>query len=106
MVLSGQLALTATAQRLSNMLGGASSGDAVDPKQDLPCLLILIQATGADAYIGDDNATTSTNYGTKIVSTATVAERLGPFGTGGAVKLSDIWIAGSGATARVTAITF
>ena len=36
MVTSGQLALAAAAQRLSNAYGGASLGNVVNPAQDLP----------------------------------------------------------------------
>lgn len=104
-VFAGQLTLSATPQRLSNVYGGASLTDRVNAAQDLPCLMVLLQATGADAYLGQDNTVSSSVYGTKVASASTGAERLGPF-WGGAVKLSDLWVVGSGATLHVTAVTF
>lgn len=105
MVVYGKLVLTAGAQRLSNVYGGASLGNVINAAQDLPAMQILLQATGAAAFLGSDQNVTSTNYGTQILTTALTAERIGPF-PAGSVKLSDIWVAGAGATLWVTVITF
>lgn len=104
-VRSYQLALAAAAQRLSNVYGGASLGNAIDPKEDIPYRQVLIQATGADAFLGMTSAVTSTTYGTAVDSTDLQPVVLGPFGTG-PIKLSDLWVAGAGATIHVTGIPF
>lgn len=104
-LISGQLALATAAQRLSNMYGGGSLGNVVNPIQDVPLRQVLIRAAGATAYLGQDANVTASVYGTDILTTALVAERIGPFDTGG-IKLSDIWVAGSGSTVHVTGVVF
>lgn len=111
MVYSGQLTLAAASQRLSNIYGGASLNNAINPAQDLPFRQVILQATGADAFMGGDipagqgALVTSTVYGTAIDSTDLQGITLGPFNAG-PIKLSDIWVAGAGATLRVTGISF
>jgi hypothetical protein len=104
MVISFQLALAAAAQRLSNGYGGPSLGNVVNPAQDLPILEVVIQSAGAAAFMGDAADVTSTEYGTTITTT-NEGVHLGPFAAG-ALKLSDLWVAGAGATLHVTAVTF
>jgi hypothetical protein len=104
-MISGQLALAAGAQRLSNLYGGASLGDTVSPAQDVPLRQVLLTADGADAFVGATSAVTSTAYGTKVDSAENVPVSIGPFNSGG-IKLSDIWVAGAGATLHVTGIVF
>ncbi len=105
MVVSGQLVLGAVAQRLSNVYGGASLGNVVNAAQDIAMLQVVLFAEGADAFLGQDALTTSTNYGNKVDSAENQPVYLGPFGAG-AVKLSDIWVAGAGSTLHVFAIGF
>jgi hypothetical protein len=105
MVISGQLVLAAGAQRLSNLYGGASLNNAVNAAQDIAMLQVVLFAEGADAFLGQDALTTSTNYGNKVDSAENLPVYLGPF-TAGALKLSDLWAAGAGSTIHVLAIGF
>ena len=101
-----QLTLAAAAQRLSNVYGGASANNAIDPKQDIPYRQILLQATGADAVIGMDSATAAAGtYGTNVDSSDLQPVTLGPFSEG-PIKLSDIWAAGASATIHITGIPY
>lgn len=110
---SGQLVLAAAAQRLSNVYGGASIAppNTIVPAQDLAYRQVILQATGADAFLGGDlpagqgALVTSTVYGTAIDSTDLQGITLGPFSTG-PIKLTDLWVAGAGATLHVTGIPF
>jgi hypothetical protein len=102
---SGQLTLAAAAQRLSNAYGGASLNNAVVPQQDVGYRQVLLMADAADAFIGMDLNVTSTVWGTKVDSTDLQPVVLGPFETG-PIKLSDIWVAGAGATIHVTGVVF
>lgn len=104
MIVSGQLALAAGAQRLSNLYGGASAGNAIDPKQDVPYQAILLQAAGADAFVGQDLNVTSSVYGTKVASTDLQPVTLLTTRTGSPLKFSDLWVAGAGATIHVLGI--
>ena len=104
-VISGQLVLAAGAQRLSNLYGGASVGDAIVPALDVPLRQVLLVAEGADAFLGATSATTSSAYGVKVDSAENVPTPLGPFDNGG-IKLSDVWVAGAGATLHVLGIVF
>jgi len=100
---SYQLVLAAAAQRLSNVYGGASLGNLIDPKEDIPYRQILLQATGANAFLGMDSLVTLTVYGTEVDATDLQPIGLGSFDTG-PLHLSDIWAAGAGATIHITAI--
>jgi hypothetical protein len=102
---SYQLALAAAAQRLSNVYGGKSLGNIIDPKEDIPYRQVLLQATGADAFVGMDSLVTSTTYGTKVASTDLQPILLGPYESG-PIHLSDLWVAGAGATIHVSGIPF
>lgn len=104
-VISGQLVLAAGAQRLSNAYGGESVANAVVPRLDVPLRQVLLTAEAADAFVGATDATTATVYGTKVDSTENVPVSLGPFDNGG-IKLSDLWVAGAGATLHVLGIVF
>jgi hypothetical protein len=95
-MVSFQLVLGAAAQRLSNGYGGDSANNAVNPAQDIPYTQVCLQASGADAFLGADNLTTSTLWGAKVVATD-----LQPVILTGSVKLSDIWVAGAGSTIHV-----
>lgn len=102
---SYQLALDAAAQRVSNVYGGASLGNVINPVADIPYRQVLLQAESADAFLGMDSAVTATIYGTKVDSTDLQPVTLGPFDTG-PIHLSDLWAAGAGATLHVTGIPF
>lgn len=103
-----QLALSATAQRLSNIYGGksaANGGNVVDPAADIPFKEIRLQATGADAYAGDTSAVSAASYGAVIPTTLTQGILYSGQGAG-PIKLSDIWVVGAGSTLHVTGIPF
>ena len=105
MVTSGQLALAAAAQRLSNAYGGASLGNGVNPAQDLPYRQVLLYAESADAFVGADSLVTSTIHGIKVDSAENLPVSIGPFPDGG-IKLSDLWVAGASATLHFLGIVF
>jgi hypothetical protein len=103
MVRSYQLTLAAAAQRLSDVYGGTPG--AKDDRTDIPYRQILLSASGGDAFLGDDAATTSTEYGIDVSADVTVPVSIGPFETG-PVKLSDLYAAGAGSTLHILAIPF
>jgi hypothetical protein len=98
-----QLTLAAAAQRLSDVYGDGVG--VVNAANDLPYRQLLLSATGADAFVGDDAEVDSTDYGALVDSTALTPVVLGPFETG-PLKLSDLYVAGAGATLHVLAIPF
>lgn len=104
---SYQLVLAAAAQRLSNVYGGASLGNVIDPKADIPYRQIILEAEAAAAFVGMDSLTSSTVYGTRVDSTAATAPLVvfGPF-EAGPIHLSDFWVAGAGSTIHVSGIPF
>lgn len=124
---SFQIALTAGATRLSDVYLGMTQGDVGGPltnigggpgkpdaRSDIAYAQIIISASGAAAFIGSDkdmsgNGTTpvsSTTYGLRMDSTATVpAQTFGPFERG-PMKLSDYWASGSGSTLHILAVPF
>lgn len=111
---SYQLTLAATAQRLSNVYGGGSANNVINPADDIGYRAIFLQATGANAFLGGENPpgqqgmgalVTSSNYGTEIDATDLQPVVLGGYDAG-TVKLSDYWVAGAGATLHVTGIPF
>lgn len=111
---SYQLVLAAAAQRLSNVYGGASANNAINPADDIGYRAIYVQTTGANAFVGGENppaqqamgaAVTSTNFGTEIDATDLQPVVFGGYDAG-TVKLSDYWVAGAGATLHVTGIPF
>jgi hypothetical protein len=105
MVVSGQLALAAAAQRLSNAYGGASLGNVVNALQDVGFRHLLLSADAADAFVGQDALTTSVVWGVKVDSSDLQPTPLGPFDAG-PVKLSDLWVAGAGSTIHFIGITY
>lgn len=102
---SFQLVLAAAAQRLSNVYGGQSANNVIWAADDIPYRQVLLMADGADAFIGADATVTSVVWGTKVDSTDLQPVYIGSY-SDGAVKLSDIWIAGAGATIHVSGIPF
>lgn len=103
---SYQLTLAAAAKRLSQVYGDADSlANQINEANDIPYRYLMLQATGADAYIGVDSTTTSTTYGTKVASADTQPISLGHYDAG-PIRLSDIWVAGNGAVIHVTGVPF
>lgn len=105
MLRSYNLTLAATQQRLSDVYGGAPGS--VDPKVDIPYRQVILQASGAAAYIGADPAVLSTTvYGNKVDSANTgPGTILGPFDQG-PIKLSDLYALGAGAVLHITGIPY
>ena len=68
-VRSYQLALAAGALRLSDVYGDGAG--VVNPKNDIPYRQVVLQASGAAAFVGFNNLVTSTVYGAKIDNTFT-----------------------------------
>jgi len=95
------LALAATPKRLSAAYPASSSLSA--EQQDISFRQVVLSTAGADAYLGDATVTTAT--GVKITATAPVPLSLGPF-TSGAVKLSDLYAVGAGATLQILGVPF
>lgn len=89
---SFQITLTAGAKRLSDVYGDGPG--VINAANDLPYRQILFTAE-ADSFLGSAATVTSTTYGIKIASAATLPVALGAFETG-PLKLSDLWGAGSG----------
>lgn len=126
---SFQLTLAATPTRLSDAYIGltdASRGGNIggapglpDARSDVPYRQIVIQAAGAAAFVGGSDMAasalspdanhgpvSSTIYGVRLDSTATVpAQIFGAYETG-PMKLSDLWAAGAGATLHILAFPF
>lgn len=103
-IVYGQFACQAAAIQLSRIYG-ALTGTAL-AAADIPLREILITAEAGVVYGGGDNLVTSTNYGWSVSNTALTPARIaGPFNEG-PVKLSDIWVAGAGATVHVQGIAF
>jgi hypothetical protein len=99
-----QLNLAATAKRLSDVYGGSTGQP--DPSLDIPYRWLVVQAEKADVWIGDETVT-QVKYGVRLgVSNMNEATgHLGPFGSG-AVRLSDIWAVGPGATLHILGLRF
>src|SRR5437773_677151 len=103
-VRSYQLVLAAGALRLSDVYGDGAG--VANPKNDIPYRQVILQASGAAAYVGFTNLTTSSVYGAKVDNTFTgPGVSLGPF-EAGPIKLSDLWVAGAGSTISVLGIPF
>lgn len=97
-----QITLGAVAKRLSDVYGGVAGANP-DAALDLPYREIQF-TTEADAFLGGTNLVTSTTYGIKVATAATVPAKIGAYETG-PVKLSDLWGAGSGVL-HILAIEF
>jgi hypothetical protein len=97
MVKTYQVALTASAQRVSTVL-------ALTEAQNIPYRQLILSAGGADATIGGDASVTA-GTGFKVALTATVPLSLGPFPTG-PLKLSDLYALGAGSTLSIIGVPF
>jgi hypothetical protein len=95
------LALAAGAKRVSDVYGGTAG--AIDAATDIPYRQLLLSTTGADGYIGGSSV--STTAGIKIATASTFPVSIGPFPTG-AVKLSDLYAVGAGATLQILGVPF
>lgn len=98
-----QLTLGAAALRLSDVYGDGAG--VINAAHDVPLRQVLLSASGADAFLGGDDTTTSTDYGVVVDSTALVPVTLGPFESG-PVKLSDLYAAGAGATLHILVMPY
>jgi hypothetical protein len=94
--------LGVTGKRLSDVYGGVAGTP--DETKNIPYRQFIIQALGADGFIGAASSVTASN-GYKLAVTATVPFVLGPFETG-PVKLSDLWAAGAGSTLNIIGVPF
>ena len=101
MVVIQQLALAASAKRLSDAYGGTAG--VPDPALNVAYRQLIISATGAAATIGSTSAVTTTTG--IVIATAGPPLVLGPFETG-AVKLSDLYGIGAGATVTLVGVPF
>jgi hypothetical protein len=98
---SFSLTLSASAKRVSDVYGGAAS--VRDAATDITYRQLLVQATGADAYLGDSTAVSAAT-GMKLTAGAAPVS-IGPFDSG-PIKLSDLWGIGAGATLQVVGVPF
>jgi hypothetical protein len=101
MIVSVQLALAAGAKRLSDAFGGTPGTP--DETKNVSFRQILLTATGAAATIGGPGVTPTT--GVTIATTAPLPLSIGPFQSG-AVKLSDLYAVGAGATLSVVGVPY
>jgi hypothetical protein len=101
MVVTLQLALAASpVKRLSDVYGGTAG--VPDETKNIPYRQLVITSVGASATIGSTvGVTTTTGY----VLPTTGQLVLGPFTTG-AVKLSDLYGVGAGATLTILGVPF
>ena len=96
-----QLTLAATRQRLSAALANTEVGGA----DDVAYRQLILSTSGADAFIGGPTVST-TDYGRALDSAdAENQVSIGPFESG-AVKLSDLYAVGAGATLHIFGIPF
>ena len=101
MVKAYTLTLSGVAQRLSQVLPSGAGNAQPSAADDIPFRQLRLQADPANAnvvFVGADNTVSSTTHGGSLDSTqATAVDHLvfGPFETG-PVKLSDIWVNGTG----------
>lgn len=98
MVRTYQAPLTASAQRLSTVLFGT------DETKNIPFRQLIIQAAGADGFLGSD-ATVLATTGVKVALAATMPLSIGPFDTG-PVKLSDLYAIGTGSTLNILGVPY
>lgn len=98
---SFSLTLSASAKRLSDVYGGTVG--VRDAATDIPFRQLLVQATGADGYLGDSNAVNTTT-GMKLTAGAAPVS-IGPFDSG-PIKLADLWGIGAGATLQILGVPF
>jgi hypothetical protein len=101
MIVAYQLALAASAKRLSDVYGGTAG--VPDETKNVTFRQVLLTAAGADVFIGGSGVTAAT--GAKVALTALLPLSIGPFNSG-AVKLSDLYAAGAGATVNIVGVPF
>lgn len=101
MVVTLQLALAASSKRISDVYGGVAG--VPDEAKNISYRQVILAATGAPATIGSTTGVTATSgivipiLGPPLV--------LGPFPTG-AVKLSDLYGIGAGATVTIMGVPY
>jgi hypothetical protein len=101
MVVTLQLVLSASAQRVSDAYGGPPG--VVDQAKNIPYRQLLLSTSGAAAAIGGSAGVTAAT-GLPIALTAAPLS-LGPFSTG-PLKLSDLYAIGAGATLTILGVPF
>lgn len=101
MVATFQLALAASAKRVSDVYGGVAGTP--DETKNVGYRQLILTATGAAATIGSTSAVTLTSG--IVIAIAGPALVLGPFPTG-AVRLSDLYAIGAGATLTVLGVPY
>lgn len=92
MIKTYSLTLTGAPQRLSSVYTDPTVGG----RDDVPLLQLLISTAPTmlgTVYLGDSALTSAATYGAYLV--AGDALELGIFATGGAVKLSDLYVFGT-----------
>lgn len=99
-----QINTAASAKRLSDVYGGTPGQP--DPSQDVPFRWLILQAEKADVWLGDPTVTVQ-KYGVHlgVTNLMEATGHLGPFGSG-AVRLSDIYAVGAGATLHILGLVF
>ena len=95
------LALAAGAKRLSDVYGDGAG--VVNDVKNVPYRQLFFTASGADAFLGE--STVSTTNGLKVASAGVSPVTLGPFQSG-ALKLSDFYAVGAGATIQVLGVPY
>lgn len=102
LVKSFTLQTGAAAVQLSDAYGDGTS--VVNAAHDIPYRMLLLSAETADIEVGDSAVTTSL-YGLKIQSAATLPVALGPWETG-PIKLSEIWCIGTSGKLHILGIPY
>jgi len=101
MVVTLQLALAASAKRVSDVYGGTAG--VPDEAKNVSYRQLVISTTGGAATLGSSSGvTTATGL---VIAVAGPPLVLGPFQTG-AVKLSDLYAIGAGATITILGVPF
>jgi hypothetical protein len=102
MVVTYQIALAASpSKRLSDVYGGTAG--VPDETKNIPYRQVILSTAGAVAAVGSTTAVTpTTGYSIAVAGPPLV---LGPFPTG-AVKLSDLYAVGAGATLTILGVPF
>jgi hypothetical protein len=105
MIRTFQLVLSGTPKRLSDVYGGTAG--VPDETKNIPYRQLFFTVAGADAFMGQDNTVSPTNWGVAATISGPSMGRgvIGPFETG-PVKLSDFWVVGVGATIHILGVPF
>ena len=101
MVVTYQLALAASAKRVSDVYGGTAG--VPDEKLNIPYRQLLLTATGAAGSIGGTSAVLAATG--LVIPTGVAPVSIGPFSTG-PVKLSDLYAVGAGSTITILGVPF